>query len=133
MEYALTPKDSALKTVGRTVVNLQRLEQHVKAVANIFPFHGTLTIIQRDSAKHREKLIGMTLGQAISISGCHIGRGLDQYLNWSKIRLITHSPSELNSSFDEQTKDHHANELRELLKFRNDVYPRIAVADQLGF
>jgi hypothetical protein len=119
MEYPLTPKDSALKTVGRTVVNLQRLEQHVKAVANIFPFHGTLTKIQRDSAKHREKVIGMTLGQAIRIWVATLEESPPQQP--IPVDLFEYTFSQrIEFNVDEQTKDHHANELKALLTFRND-------------
>jgi len=58
-------KDLALKEVGRTVVNLQRLEHNLKLAARLGPLEGVLPKIQRDIEKRVERASTFTLGQAI--------------------------------------------------------------------
>ena len=59
------PRDAALKAVGRTVVNFQRLEHNLKLAARLGSSHGTLPKIQRDLEKRIERAATLTLGQAI--------------------------------------------------------------------
>jgi hypothetical protein len=61
----LIPKDAALKAVGRTVVNFQRLEHNLKLAARLGPVQGTLSKIKHDVEKRATKAASLTLGQAI--------------------------------------------------------------------
>lgn len=58
-------QDIALRAVGRTVVNFQRLEHNLKLVARIGPFEGTPSKVQRDIDKLAERSSSFTLGQAV--------------------------------------------------------------------
>ena len=58
-------RDAALIAVGRTVVNLQRLEHNLKLAARLGSSHGTLPKIQRDLERRIERATSLTLGQAI--------------------------------------------------------------------
>jgi hypothetical protein len=60
-----TQRDTALRAVGRTVVNFQRLEHNLKLAARLGPVHGTLAKIKRDVEKRIERAATLTLGQAI--------------------------------------------------------------------
>jgi hypothetical protein len=58
-------KDHALRVVGRTVVNFQRLEHNLKCAARVGPLEGTLAKIKRDVERRAERAGTLTLGQAI--------------------------------------------------------------------
>lgn len=58
-------KDAALREVGRTVVNFQRLEHNLKLAARLRPLHGSVLKVERDLQKQTEKAASMTLGAAI--------------------------------------------------------------------
>jgi hypothetical protein len=60
-----TFKDIALRAVGRTVVNFQRLEHNLKLVARVGPLEGIRSRVQRDIEKRAERASSFTLGQAI--------------------------------------------------------------------
>src|SRR5277367_5992739 len=60
-----TFKDAALKAVGRTVVNFQRLEHNLKAVARLGPLEGVLPKVQKDIERRVERVSSFTLGQSI--------------------------------------------------------------------
>lgn len=60
-----TPKDAALRAVGRAVVNFQRLEHNLKLAARLGPLEGVAATIQKDIEKRPEKEQTFTLGQAI--------------------------------------------------------------------
>ena len=62
---AVTFKDAALRAVGRTVVNFQRLEHNLKIAARLGPLEGVLSKVQRDHERRTEKASSFTLGQAI--------------------------------------------------------------------
>jgi hypothetical protein len=64
-EDVFAPRDAALREVGRTVVNFQRLEHNLKMLARLGPLEGTLAKIQRDFERRAEKAGSFTLGQAI--------------------------------------------------------------------
>lgn len=64
-ETSFTSKDSALRAVGRTIVNLQRLEHNLKLAARLGPLQGTIDKIQRDAERRAERAATLTLGQAI--------------------------------------------------------------------
>jgi hypothetical protein len=54
-----------MHTVGRTLVNFQRLEHNLKALSRLGPVAGTLAGIEKDLAARRERASRYTLGQAI--------------------------------------------------------------------
>lgn len=58
-------KDVALRAIGRTVVNFQRLEHNLKLAARVGPLQGTLAKIDRDAQKRAKRAETLTLGQAI--------------------------------------------------------------------
>jgi hypothetical protein len=60
-----TFQDIALRAVGRTVVNFQRLEHNLKLAARIGPFEGIQSKVQRDIEKRAERSSSFTLGQAV--------------------------------------------------------------------
>ncbi len=60
-----TAKDAALRAVGRTLVNFQRLEQILKRAARLGPLQGTIGKVQRDIKRRHERADSLTLGQAI--------------------------------------------------------------------
>jgi hypothetical protein len=61
-----TFKDAALRAVGRTVVNFQRLEHNLKRAAHLAPLEGVLAKVEKDLVRLNEKAASMTLGQSIS-------------------------------------------------------------------
>jgi hypothetical protein len=63
--HEFSPKDVALRAVGRTVVNFQRLEHNLKLAARLGTVHGTLPKIRRDIERRLERSATLTLGQAI--------------------------------------------------------------------
>jgi hypothetical protein len=60
-----TPKDAALRAVGRAVVNFQRLEHNLKLAARFGPLEGVAAKIQKDIERRSEKAQSFTLGQAV--------------------------------------------------------------------
>ena len=60
-----TFQDIALRAVGRTIVNFQRLEHNLRLVARIGPYEGTPSKVQRDIEKRAERSSSFTLGQAV--------------------------------------------------------------------
>jgi hypothetical protein len=58
-------KDAALKAVGRTVVNFQRLEHNLKTAARLGTLEGVIAKVQRDLERRADKASSFTLGQSI--------------------------------------------------------------------
>ena len=120
MEHKLNPKDAALKNLGRTIVNFQRLEQHVKALATIQPFNGSISKVQRDRERHIEKTLGFTLGAAINtwVETLHGSRPSQPLVaDMFDITMQGH----IQFDFDPEMKARHAEQLRELLEYRNEL------------
>jgi hypothetical protein len=67
-DSTVTFKDLALRAVGRTVVNFQRLEHNLKFAARLGPLDGVLAKVQRDLERRTEKASSSTLGKAIGDS-----------------------------------------------------------------
>lgn len=61
----MASRDAALRAVGRTVVNFQRLEHNLKLAARLGPVQGTPAKIQGDIERRRDRAATLTLGQAI--------------------------------------------------------------------
>lgn len=120
MEYKLNPKDAALKNLGRTIINFQRLEQHVKALATIQPFNGSISKVQRDRERHIEKTLGFTLGAAINtwvetLNGNRPNQPFVEDMFDTSIR------GHIQFGFNPEIKARHAEQLRELLEYRNEL------------
>ncbi len=62
----MTPKDTAFHTLGRTIVNFQRLEHNLKILASLTPFETYEHTVETHLEKQREKAARFTLGAAIS-------------------------------------------------------------------
>ncbi len=120
MEYKLNPKDAALKNLGRTIVNFQRLEQHLKVLATIQPVNGSISKMQRDRDRHIEKTLGFTLGAAINtwVETLH-GSRPSQPLVVDMFDIAMQA--RIQFDFDPDMKALHAQELRKLLEYRNEL------------
>ncbi len=120
MDYKLNPRDAALKNLGRTIINFQRLEQHVKALATIQPLSGSISKVQRDHERHIEKTLGFTLGAAINtwVETLHGSRPRQPLIaDMFDITMQGH----IQFDFDPEMKARHAQQLRELLEYRNEL------------
>ncbi len=120
MDYKLNPKDAALKNLGRTIVNFQRLEQHVKALATIQPVNGSISKMQRDRDRHIEKTLGFTLGAAINtwvetLNGSRANQPFVEDLFEFSMR------GRIQFNLAPEMKARHAEQLRELLEYRNEL------------
>ena len=116
----LSPRDAALKAVGRTVVNFQRLEHNLKLAARLGSSHGTLPKIQRDFEKRAERATTLTLGQAIH-AWLSLGQG--------EPRQASHTPDLFNATMqvtfswgsDDESQNAHGVALQSLLETRNKL------------
>ena len=120
MEQTLTPRDNALKNLGRTIVNFQRLEHCLKLLAKLRPMNGTISKIQRDLEKHSEKTSGFTLGQAINawletFDGYEPGQPVVNDLFEVTLK------GEIEFNIAPEIKAAHAEQLRSLLIDRNGL------------
>ena len=61
----MSPKDQALHTLGRAVVNFQRLESSLRRLAPLAPLEGTLESAGRQMEKRLEEAADFTFGKAI--------------------------------------------------------------------
>jgi hypothetical protein len=111
-------KDVALRAVGRTVVNFQRLEHNLKIAARLGPLEGVLAKIQRDFERRTEKTSSFTLGQvieawlsAINGSAAHTNPTPDLFDPTIRVSFSLQSDSEFHRA--------HGDALKELLEIRN--------------
>jgi hypothetical protein len=121
-----TPKDSALRMVGRTVVNFQRLEHNLKLAARLGPLRGTVQKVQKDIAKRHERASALTLGQAIQawLDYCS-GHPATHYETPDLFDVSVQMTFTLES--DPESQARHAKALRDLLEVRNDlIHSRLA-------
>lgn len=114
----VTSKDVALRAVGRTVVNFQRLEHNLKIAARLGPLEGVLAKIQRDFERRTEKASLFTLGQAIeawlnAINGgdAHTNPTPDLFDPTIRLTFSLQGDSEFHRA--------HGDALKELLEVRN--------------
>ena len=120
MKYELTPKDTVLRNFGRNIVNLQRLEQILKALASIQPLNGTFAKIKDDIEKSRKKTLGYTLGQAVNVWVESLDDSRPAKVVIDDLFDIT-MRSSFDFGFDSETKALHAERLSELLAYRNGL------------
>lgn len=121
-----TSKDAALRMIGRTVVNFQRLEHNLKLAARLGTVQGTIQKVQKDIAKRQERAATLTLGQAIQA-------WLDYCYEQPAIRHETPDLFDVSVQMtftlesDPESQARHAKALRDLLKMRNDlIHSRLA-------
>lgn len=114
------PRDAALKAVGRTVVNFQRLEHNLKLAARLGSSHGTLPKIQRDLEKRIERAALLTLGQAIH-AWLRIGQG--EPLETSHTPDLFDATMQVTFSWgsDAESQNAHGVALKSLLETRNNL------------
>ena len=128
-QYSDTSKDEALRAVGRTIVNFQRLEHNLKAAARLWPLEGTAQKIQSDVAKRKDRAALLTLGQAIHawLRFCcdpHEKQGSTPDL--FDVSFQTTFSLEFHSASHEL----HAAALKNLLEIRNElIHSRLAKFD----
>jgi hypothetical protein len=121
-----TSKDAALSAVGRTVVNFQMLEHHLKLAARLGPLHGTTQKIQMDVAKRREHADSLTLGQAIQawLDNCS---GTPAHVEGTSDLFDISFQARFSVEFDAESRHRHAKALSDLLEMRNDlIHSRLA-------
>lgn len=121
-----TSKDAALRMVGRTVVNFQRLEHNLKLAARLGPLRGTIQKVQRDIAKRHERASVLTLGQAIQawLDYCY-GQPATHFETPELFDVSIQTTLTLES--DPESQERHAKALRDLLDVRNDlIHSRLA-------
>jgi hypothetical protein len=117
---APNPRDDALKAVGRTVVNFQRLEHNLKLAARLGSSHGTLPKIQRDLERRIERAATLTLGQAIH-AWLSVGQG--EPLQTSHTPDLFDATMQLTFSWgsDVESQNTHGVALKSLLETRNTL------------
>lgn len=121
-----TSKESALRMVGRTVVNFQRLEHNLKLAARLGPLRGTVQKVQKDIAKRHERASALTLGQAIQawLDYCS-GHAATHYETPDLFDVSVQMTFTLES--DPESQARHAKALCDLLEVRNDlIHSRLA-------
>ena len=112
-------RDAALKAVGRTVVNFQRLEHNLKLAARLGSVHGTLPKIQRDLERRIERAITLTLGQAIH---AWLSAGQGEPLETSYTPDLFDATMHLTFSWgDAESQRAHGVALKSLLETRNNL------------
>ncbi len=114
------PRDAALRAVGRTVVNFQRLEHNLKLAARLGSSHGTLPKIQRDLERRIERAAALTLGQAIH-AWLSIGQG--EPLETSHTPDLFDATMQVTFSWgsDAESQSAHGVALKSLLETRNNL------------
>jgi hypothetical protein len=121
-----TSKDTALRSVGRTIVNFQRLEHNLKLAAQLGPLQGTVQKIQRDIARRQERAGALTLGQAIQawLAYCD---GTQAQVIWTPDLFDVSIQMTFSLESDAEARNAHAKALRNLLDTRNDlIHTRLA-------
>jgi hypothetical protein len=121
-----TTKDAALRAVGRTVVNFQRLEHNLKLAARLGALNGTIQKIERDVAKRHERAGSLTLGQAIQawLENCY---GTPAQLEGTPDLFDITFQMTFSLEADDESRNRHAKALSDLLETRNDlVHSRLA-------
>ena len=119
----LAPKDAALRAVGRTVVNFQRLEHNLKLAARLGPVAGALPRVQRDIAKRIERSSGLTLGQAIQAWLSATDGELTAPSYTPDLFDVTMQMT-FTLGTDDESRCAHGTALKELLEARNNLIHR---------
>ena len=119
-QHTVISMDSALRAIGRTVVNFQRLEHNLKLAARLGPVQGTLSKINRDVEKRIERAATLTLGQSIQawLSATEAQPAAASYTPdlFDATMQMTFS-----LGADAESRSAHAATLESLLKTRNNL------------
>ena len=115
-----TPKDLALRAVGRTVVNFQRLEHNLKVLARLGPVEGVLAKVRRDIEKRAEKAASFTLGQAIQAWMSIIAGDGPSYARTNDLFEPTLRGT-FSPGMDVESQNAHGEALKSLLESRNKL------------
>src|SRR5262245_9215205 len=116
----LNPRDAALKAVGRTVVNFQRLEHNLKLAARLGSSHGTLPKIQRDLEGRIERATALTLGQAIH-AWLSVGQGEPLETSYTPDLFDATMQVSFSWGSDAESQSAHGGALKSLLETRNNL------------
>ncbi len=116
----LNPRDAALKAVGRTVVNFQRLEHNLKVAARLGSSQGTLPKIQRDLERRIERATNLTLGQAIHSWLSHAQGEPAEFIHTPDLFDITMQVT-FSWGSDPASQEAHGLALKSLLETRNKL------------
>lgn len=113
-------RDAALRAVGRTVVNFQRLEHNLKLAARLGSLQGVPAKIKRDIERQRDRAATLTLGQAIQ---AWLGVGEGEQLEASHTPDLFDATIKMTFSLRTDTERHgaHAAMLKSLLETRNEL------------
>lgn len=116
----MTPKDKALHTLSRVVVNFQRLEHNLKLLSNLGPIYGHIESIESQLERRLEKSSRFTLGAAINswidvLNGKTMPEGRTEDLFSI---TINHN---ITFNLDPSVQEAHANGLKALLEERNAI------------
>jgi hypothetical protein len=124
-----TSKDAALRAVGRTVVNFQRLEYNLKVAARLGHLNGTAQKIQHDQAKRNERAASLTLGQAIQAWLKYCG-DTPAYVSSTADLFDVSFQTTFSLELDAALHERHAMALKNLLEIRNVlIHSRLAKFD----
>lgn len=121
-----TSKDAALRSVGRTIVNFQRLEHNLRLAAQLGPVQGTHRELQVDMARRQERAAKLTLGQAIQawLTYCD---GTQAQAEWTPDLFDVSVQMTFSLEPHAESDNAHAEALSTLLKTRNDlIHTRLA-------
>jgi hypothetical protein len=113
-------KDAALRMVGRTVVNFQRLEHNLKVAARLGPLDGTIQKIQKDIARRHERASALSLGQAIQAWLVNCDEPPARSAGTADLFDVSVQMA-FSLGLDAESRIRHAEVLGNLLKLRNDL------------
>lgn len=116
----MTPKDTALHTLGRTVVNFQGLEHNLKILASLAPFETYAHTVDNHIEKQREKAGRLTLGGAITSWICVLEGKVEKPTIMGDLYSAT-VRREMVFNIDPKVQEAHAAGLRTLLEERNTL------------
>lgn len=115
-----TFKDVALRAVGRTVVDFQRLEHNLKLVAHFGPMEGVLLKVQRDIERLAKKASSYTLGQAVRAWLGAIEGDIPRHSHTPDLFEQTLQTT-VSLRMDSETQKAHGDALLALLESRNEL------------
>lgn len=125
-QNAPTPKDAALRMVGRTVVNFQRLEHNLRVAARLGPLDGTIQKVRKDIGRRHERASTLTLGQAIQAWLVNCGELSVQPAGTPDLFDVSVQMT-FALELDAESRIRHAEVLSDLLRLRNDlIHSRLA-------
>jgi hypothetical protein len=121
-----TARDAALRAVGRTIVNFQRLEHSLKRAAQLGPLQAPAEKLQQDIARRQQRADTLTLGQAIQ-AWLAVGRDTQAQTEWTPDLFDVSLQVTVTLEPDPAADGAHAKALIDLLEARNAlVHARLA-------